>query len=101
MPEVLDCTSELAEKIISEYKNKSMEIFQTEEQNEQSLKKKMNDPERPVGQYYYANVYIIEILEREEREGQKKLEKIMIQNTPRFMKKLIYMFEKLNKMQTA
>lgn len=49
MPEVLDCTSELAEEVISEYKNKSMEIFQTEEQNEQSLKKKMNDPERPAG----------------------------------------------------
>lgn len=73
MLQVLDCTFELAEEIISKDKNKSIEIFQTEEQNEQSLKKKMNDPERPVGQYYYANVYIIEIPKREETEGQKKI----------------------------
>lgn len=39
MLQVLDCTFELAEEIISKDKNKSIEIFQTEEQNEQSLKK--------------------------------------------------------------
>ena len=42
MKSVLDHTCELAEERISEHKDKSIEIFQSEEQNEQNMRKKMN-----------------------------------------------------------
>lgn len=59
----------------------------------------MNDLERPVGQYYYANVYIIEIRKREEREGQKKIRENNDSKQHTIDKKNIYIYKKLNKMQ--